>query len=145
LEASLEFEHFDHAADVGVRGFGATPADAFENTAAALFALLAEDLSTVRRVVEERFELEAPGLPELLVAFLNELISIADARQLVFGSFSVDIERRPASYHLAAVAWGEPFDPDRHQPTVQPKGATYTALRVSPEAGRWVAQCVVDV
>jgi len=111
----------------------------------ALFALLAEDVSSVRRVVEERIELEAPDLPELLVAFLNELISSADARGLVFGSFSVKIDGQPGSYHLSAHARGEPLDPDRHQPTVQPKGATYTALRVSPEGGQWVAQCVVDV
>lgn len=142
----MEFEHFDHGADVGVRGFGATPAEAFEGAATALFALLAEDPSTVRGVVEERIELTAPGLPELLVAFLNELNSLADTRHLVFGDFVVRIEGSdPGPYRLSASAWGEPFDPQRHESTVQPKGATYTGLRVAREADRWVAQCVVDV
>ena len=142
----MEFEHFDHGADVGVRGFGATPAEAFEGAATALFALLAEDPSTVRGVVEERIELTAPGLPELLVAFLNELNSLADTRHLVFGDFVVRIEGSdPGPYRLSASARGEPFDPQRHESTVQPKGATYTGLRVAREADRWVAQCVVDV
>jgi tRNA nucleotidyltransferase (CCA-adding enzyme) len=33
----------------------------------------------------------------------------------------------------------------RHQPAVEVKGATYTALRVAPIEGGWLAQTVVDV
>jgi hypothetical protein len=34
----------------------------------------------------------------------------------------------------------------KHQPAVEVKGATYTALRVRQElGGEWVAQCVVDL
>jgi SHS2 domain-containing protein len=37
-------------------------------------------------------------------------------------------------------------DPVRHEPAVEIKGATYTALRVERRLdGHWVAQCVVDV
>lgn len=140
------FEQFEHGADVGVRGFGPTAASAFESAAAALFTLLSADLAAVRPDVEERVEAEAPGLPELLVAFLNELISLADTRKLVFGDFAVEIEGGGAQpYRLSARALGEPFDPDRHESTVQPKGATYTGLRVAQEGDRWIAQCVVDV
>jgi protein archease len=142
----MTFEHFEHGADVGVRGFGATPAEAFEGAALALFALLAEEPSRVRAAVEERFEVRAAGLEELLVAYLNELISLADTRRLVFGEFEVRIEGDgTAGYRLSARARGEPFDPTRHEWTVQPKGATYTGLRVAQDGRWWVAQCVVDV
>ncbi len=142
----MTFEHFEHGADVGVRGFGATPAEAFEGAALAVFALLSEDPSRVRTSVEERFEVRAAGLEELLVAYLNELISLADTRGLVFGEFEVRIETDgSAGFRLSARARGEPFDPARHEWTVQPKGATYTGLRVAHEGQRWVAQCVVDV
>jgi len=41
---------------------------------------------------------------------------------------------------------GEPVDVARHAPACEPKGATYTALRVAHEAdGSWSAGCVVDV
>jgi SHS2 domain-containing protein len=122
----VNFEHFEHGADVGVRGFGATPAEAFEAAAQALFALLFEGPSSaVRAEVEERVKVEAPNLEELLVAFLNELISIADTRRLVFGSFQVDISGGSSnSLRLEARARGEPFDPDRHEFTVVPKGVT---------------------
>ncbi len=142
----MNFEHFEHGADVGVRGYGSTPGQAFENAARALFALLAEDLSRVRPLAEEHFSCEAEGLEDLLVAFLNELISLAATRRMVFGSFEVTIgEDVAGAYRLSGIARGEPFDPSRHESTVEPKGATYTALRVARENGRWVAQCVVDV
>ncbi|MGH9367054.1 MAG: archease [Thermoanaerobaculia bacterium] len=140
------FEHFDHGADVGVRGLGSTPAEAFEGSAQGLFALLASDASSVVPSREEEFECRSGDLEDLLVAYLNELISLADAHGLVFGRFAVSIEEQgPAGYRLSARCWGEPFDPSRHESTVQPKGATYTALRVEPRGGRWIAQCVVDV
>lgn len=141
-----DFEHFEHGADVGVRGKGSTPEEAFEGAAQALFHLLAEDPSAIREDREERFECSAGGLEDLFVAYLNELISRADTYGLVFGRFAVRIEDAgPRGLRLSGRAWGEPLDPVRHESTVLPKGATYTALRVERQNGRWVAQCVVDV
>jgi len=145
-ETSRRYELFEHGADVGVRGYGATAATAFEAAAVALFSLLTDDPSRLSGERQERFEIEAPGLPELLVAFLNELISLADAKHLVFGGFDVEIlQSSSGGYRLSACARGEPFDAARHRFTVLPKGATYTALRVEPAEGGWVAQCIVDV
>jgi tRNA nucleotidyltransferase (CCA-adding enzyme) len=63
-------------------------------------------------------------------------------RRMLFGRFEVRIE----GSRLSATAYGEPLDVARHEPSVEIKGATYTALRVRPEPdGRWVAQTVVDV
>ena len=142
----MTHEHFEHGADIGVRGTGATPAEAFEGAAAALCTLLSEDLSRVRLEAEERISCSATGLEELLVAFLNELIFLIGARRMAFGRTSVSIGRAPdGAWRLSARAWGEPIDPSRHEATVEPKGATFTALKVAEEDGRWVAQCVVDV
>ena len=142
---AARFEQFEHGADVGVRGLGATPAEAFEGAAAALFTLLAADLAGVRPAATERIALEARALDELLVAFLNELISLSDARGLVFGRVSVAIDEAGGRFRLTAAAEGEPFDASRHEFTVVPKGASFTALRVAREDGAWLAQCVVDV
>ena len=142
----MSSEHFEHGADVGVRGYGATPARAFEEAAKAVFRLLVEDPDAVRPEVEERLELEAASLEELLVAFLNELISLSDTRRIVFGRFEVEISGGSSSpVRLTGRALGESIDPERHEFTVVPKGATYTALRVARDGDRWVAQCVVDV
>ena len=63
-------------------------------------------------------------------------------RDMLFGRFAVAIH----DHVLEAKAWGEPLDRVRHQPAIEVKGATYTALSVTQrDDGMWVAQCVVDV
>lgn len=141
----MRSEHFEHGSDIGVRGFGATPAEAFEAAARALFLLVCEDLSRVREPVVQTFECEAATLDELLVAFLNELIFLSDSRGLVFAGFDVSITPAPGIFRLAGRARGEPFDRECHDFTVLPKGATFTALRVERLGEEWIAQCVVDV
>lgn len=141
----MAWEHFEHGADVGVRGRGNTAARAFEEAAQALFRLLSADLEAIRPSLEERIVCEAANLDELLVAFLNELLFLFDSRRVVFGRFEVAIEELPERVRLTGVARGEPFDPNRHEFTVLPKGATFTALEVARRDGEWVAQCVVDV
>ena len=60
----------------------------------------------------------------------------------VAGRFAVHIE----DTRLSGTLWGEPADAKRHAPVCEPKGATYTALRVAQDAdGFWSASCVVDV
>ena len=47
---------------------------------------------------------------------------------------------------LAGTLWGEAVDVARHAPACEPKGATYTALKVAvDENGTWSAACIVDV
>ncbi len=141
----MSAEQFEHGADVGVRGRGRTVEEAFEGAAQALSLLLCEDLSGIRSEAEQPVACEAAGLEELLVAFLNELIFYSESRSLVFGRFRVKIGQDGDVYRLSGRAWGEPFDPKRHEFTVQPKGATFTELAVTHRGDEWIAQCVVDV
>ena len=139
-------EHFEHGADVGVRGRGATPAEAFAGAAAALTSLWAADASSIRPQLKRRVVCEAEDLERLLVAFLDELIFLFATRRILLAHLDVEIDAPPAGpARLVARGAGERYDPARHESTVEPKGATVTALRVAPESGGWVAQCVVDV
>jgi SHS2 domain-containing protein len=139
------FEQFDHAADVGIRGIGPSAAEAFRQAALALYALVASDPSRVEPARELAFELSAQDLEELLFDFLNELIYLLDAERLVGRELEVEIEPVAPGVRLRARVRGEAHDPSRHGGIVDPKGATYTGLRVAQEGGGWVAQCVVDV
>jgi tRNA nucleotidyltransferase (CCA-adding enzyme) len=140
-EVRPRWEHFDHGADIGVRGFGPTEAAAFEQAALALTAVIADPQAIeLRQSVPITCEGEDDEL--LLAAWLNAVVSQMAVRRMLFGRFHVEL--RPG--HLAATASGEPVVVDRHRPAVEVKGATYTALRVArtPEGG-WLAQTVVDV
>lgn len=135
------WEHFPHGADIGVRGFGVTREQAFEQAAVALTAVITEPEGIVTTGSVE-VACEAPDDELLLVDWLNALVYEMATRQWIFGRFAVRISGRG----LSARAWGEPLDCTRHRPAVEVKGATYTCLRVAREAdGTWVAQCVVDV
>ena len=134
------WEHFPHDADVGVRGFGATPAEAFAQAALALTAVVTAARVAPLSSVEVRDE--APDLELLFVDWLNTIIYEMAVRRMLFGRFDVRIE----GTRLQATLWGEAVDVARHAPACEPKGATYTALRVGKDAeGLWSAACVVDV
>ncbi len=137
----MGWEHFAHDADIGIRGRGATLAGAFAEAALALTAVVTDP----RRVLPAgRVDVRcvAPDAEILFVDWLNALIYEMATRHMLFGRFAVTIDGNA----LQAEAWGEPLDRIRHQPAVEPKGATYTALAVGKAAdGAWEAQCVVDV
>ena len=135
------WEHFAHDADIGVRGSGVTLAEAFEQTALALTAVVA-DPTRITAGTALDFRCEAPDVELLLADWLNALIYAMATRNMLFNRFEVRIDGRS----LSAKAWGEVLDRARHQPAVEVKGATYTALSVARhDDGTWVAQCVVDV
>lgn len=135
------WEHFAHGADIGVRGIGLTKEAAFEQVALALTGVIT-DLRSVRSDVEVKIACEAPTDDLLLVDWLNALVYEMATRRMLFGAFVVTIE----DSRLLATAWGEAVDRVRHEPAVEIKGATYTALRVERlEDGHWLTQCVVDV
>jgi tRNA nucleotidyltransferase (CCA-adding enzyme) len=135
------WEHFEHGADIGVRGYGPTKAAAFEQTALALVAVITDP----RRVVAHDtvpIACEAPDDELLLAAWLNAIVFEIAVRRMLFGRFQVELQQG----RLRATASGEPISIERHEPAVEVKGATYTALRVArTDDGGWMAQTVVDV
>jgi SHS2 domain-containing protein len=134
------WEHYPHEADVGVRGFGATKAEAFEQAALALTAAVADPDTVVPRE-NVLLRCEAPDDELLFAEWLNALVFEMATRRMLFSNFRVAINGAT----LEAQAWGEPVDAARHHPAVEVKGATYTTLRVARDAHGWSAQTVIDV
>jgi len=139
-EKKARWEHFPHDADIGVRGYGATAAEALEQAALALTSVVTH--AKVEPEVPVEVKCEAPDLELLLVEWLNAIIYEIAVRRMLFGRFAVKID----GTRLEGTLWGEPVDVARHAPACEPKGATYTSLRVgADENGLWSAACVVDV
>ena len=135
------WEHFEHGADIGVRGVGASKAGAFEQVALALMAVITEPGRVAPRT-QVAIRCEAADDELLLVDWLNALLYEMAARRMLFARFQVAL----AGCRLQATASGEPLSIGRHQPAVEVKGATCTGLRVTQAPdGSWMAQTVVDV
>ncbi|MCW8828373.1 MAG: archease [Gammaproteobacteria bacterium] len=140
MSGDRAWSHFHHQADIGICGEGVTLEQAFTNTAIAMTAVITAP-QRVRPEQPVSLHCAAPDHELLLVDFLNAIVYQMATRHMLFSRFDLSIR----DGRLDATAWGEALDPQRHQPAVEVKGASYTELEVSHENGHWTARCVVDV
>jgi SHS2 domain-containing protein len=133
------YAYFEHGADIGVRGEGASVEEAFAQAAAATFAIMV-DPAAVQPQVAVTVEFDEDDLELALVRWLNALLAQARSHGLALGRF--ELRRDGSRWH--GVARGEPWR-ESHPRGTEVKGATLTALAVRPVAGGWQAGCVVDV
>ena len=121
------FELIDHTADIGVKAYGKTISEAFENAAKGMFSIIT-DSSEIESVGQYDIELEAPDLEQLLVDWLSELLFLNSARNQVFGFFKVELDEKKKK--LNAKIFGEKFDFSKHKIGAEIKAVTYHMLEV---------------
>lgn len=136
-------ETFDHTADLGLRVWGSSLADLLESAGRGLFGVIVSDRDAIRDVEVESVALEADSIPDLFLAWLNELIFRSETRHRVYGSFAVNVDAE--GRRLEATLHGEPLDPDRHGLDHEVKAATHHALVVEPRDGGWFAEVILDI
>ena len=134
------FEFTDHTADIGIIAHGNSVEEVFVNVACGMFSLIA-DLEKVVEVIGHQVVAEAPDQEELLVTWLNELLYLFDAENLIFSRFEI-VELRQQS--LKAMAYGEKVDPSRHDLKTHVKAATYHQLRLE-EGDQFRARIILDI
>jgi SHS2 domain-containing protein len=120
------YELIDHTADVGVKAYGKTVAEAFAHAAVAMFDIITDE-STIGSVGEYDIVLEAPDREQLLVDWLSKLLYLNDAEDLVFGRFEVTI----IGNRLSARIFGEKYDTKKHKMGVEIKAVTYHMVQVN--------------
>ena len=134
-----DFSYFDHDADIGVCGRGATLEAAFESAAEAVFSIMSEDV-TADLNEPLVFEYEEEDAEFAFVRWLNLLLSYAQSRRLWLGRFR--LERDGTLWR--GRAWGASWNEEMRR-GVEVKGATLTMLSVACREDIWEACCVVDV
>jgi SHS2 domain-containing protein len=135
------FETFDHTADLGLRIGAADLNTLFMEAARALFSTIVDDLGAVQPV--EIFEIAIAGEDReyLLFDWLRELLYRFDAEHRLFSKFEVKVDEKG----LTGSAWGEPFDPMRHELCHEVKAITYHGLKVEKLDDGWLAEVIVDI
>ena len=136
-----KYELVDHTADVGLKIFGESPEELFQNAGFALFDLIT-DITSVTPRHRRRFRLERDSLEELLVEWLSSLLYVFDTELILFGSFSV-LEMNEKS--LVADAGGEPFREADHSIKTPVKAVTYHCLNINKQGGIWTATVILDI
>lgn len=139
-------ETIDHAADMGIRGWGRTPAEAFEEAAAAMIGIMIDGAGLV---ASTRFEIAREGadLVELLLEFLNAILAEGDLAEIAALDVAVEaLARRNGKWTVTALVEGLPMREVRERLLVEVKAATFYGASVEErEPGTWVARCVVDL
>ena len=140
LVMQKSFEIVDHTADVGIIAYGADMSKAFANAARALFSLITE-LDDVEEAAYRDIELTAPDQESLLVEWLNELIYLFDAENIIFKRFDIT---QLSNTHLKARSYGHKVDSSKHKLKMGVKAATYHMLKIDKSNGSKV-QVLFDI
>lgn len=138
----MRYRAIEHTADTGVRVFGKSRRELFENAAEALADITfgIENVSAS----EEGGRLEASGedLEELMVDWLGKLLLKYELEQFITARTEIDSIR---DGRLSARLYGESFKPGIHEPLAEIKGVTYHGLKVEESGGIWQAEVIFDV
>jgi SHS2 domain-containing protein len=134
-----DYAYFDHDADIGIIGRGATLTDAFIAAAKGVFAIMT-DIDAVKPLQSVSVDFEEADRELAFVMWLNLLLAKARAHGLMFGDF----ELQANGSHWHGVAYGMTWQRNLVH-GVEVKGATLTALSVRQQHNIWEARCIVDV
>ena len=136
------FEEIEHTADWALRVRGPDHAALFASAARGMFGLLAE-LDAVDAAIERRIALRSLDVEALLIDWLNELLYLAEAEQVVFTRFEIDrISVEPdGNAVIEARAWGGPA-PELRKSI---KAATFSGLAIERTATGLQVDLVFDV
>jgi SHS2 domain-containing protein len=136
-----KFHFIDHTGDTGVVVYGKSLAELFRNAAESLFTIVTE-IKTIQQTTAHHLILQAPGVEELLVTWLNEFLYLFDTRRLLFRRFKIE---ELDSCHVKAVAWGEEYNEERHPIKTLIKAVTFHQLRIEEQGGVWKSQIIFDL
>lgn len=135
------YEQFPHTADIGVKVFGKTLKELFENAAFAMFDILA-DLDGIKGEITQEFELTAPSHEELLIAWLDELLYYFYTKNIIFYKFEV-IEL--SSDTIKARAFGRSVSENKNRLKTEIKAATYYNLKIIRKDDYYEVDIIFDV
>ncbi len=138
-----KFEFIEHTADIGIKAYGKSLPELFQNSAEAMFTLLID--YKPKENIKKNIVLEAASLEELLVVWLNELLSLFYTDNFLPVRLSVVIEDNAVLKSLSAVIAGQNFDPYINKPNTEIKAATYHDLKVKEDYGIYWARIIFDV
>lgn len=126
----MRYKLIEHTADAMVEVHGKDLGERFGNAAYALFDQIT-DVTKVEPKGEMEIVLSAESRDQLLVDFLQELLFLHDAEDLVFSEFDVTTDGKS----LDARVRGEKFDEKKHPKRSVVKGVTYHRLEFDDEEG----------
>lgn len=130
MVVGVKYEFLEHTAEVGLKAYGDTLEEIFENAALGMFDLMT-DVDTVEPRGELEVHVESQDLESLLVDWLTELIYVHELENVFLSDFKLAIR----GLSLEATVRGEVVDATKHPLDLSIKAVTYHMLKVSVKEG----------
>lgn len=134
------YEIIEHTADIGIRVKGGDLKELFKNAALAMFEIMAEAKKKAAEKKELKIKLKADNLDELFINWLNELLSLSAAKELIFPAFKITKLNESS---LEAILSGS--DIKNYRLNSEIKAATYHELKLGRIKSGWQAEVIFDV
>lgn len=136
------FELLDHPSEIGFRARGGTLPEAFAAAGMALCEIMT-DIDSVRDEKTVDIAVESENLDALLYDFMDRLIFLADARQLVLSDYDLAIAETDDGYRLTGTATGQKVGGDMRRQDV--KAPTYSDMRIEETDEGWTLRMTLDI
>ena len=139
------FRFLEHISDAYVEASGQTLEEAFEYAAKGMFEIIT-NTQQVEPKEERTIKDSAMDLENALYRWLEDLLILHDSEGLVFKVFRVKLkEAREGLIDIAGKAWGEKFNPSKHEIRTEVKAVTYSLMEIKKLNECWIVRYVVDL
>lgn len=125
------YEYFNTTADIGLKAYGKTLNEAFENAGLAIFNIIT-DTSDVKPSTEIEFEITSEDEVSLLYDYLEELLFYHEVEFMLFSQFHVEIDE---NLHLKAKIIGEGINWEKHERKTEIKAITFHKMAIKKDDG----------
>jgi SHS2 domain-containing protein len=147
-----KYEQIDISGDVGLKIWGNTIEELFENAAEGMFTLIT-DISTIDETEEREIILSAESREGLLIQWLNELVFLFDTYGFTGKRFNVELSSNKLAmetrdtdvFELNAKILGGIFSPEVNESRLLIKAATYHGLSIEKLNSHWKATVIFDI
>lgn len=136
-----KYKFIDHTADVGIQVFGDDPQQLFTNAGIAMFELIT-DLKSPKWDHEQMLSIKGEDWPDLLVAWLRELLYLWTGKELLVTSIEIeDINEFSISAYVRCVD----YNAEKHRINHEIKAVTYHQIEVKKTHKDWTATVIFDI
>jgi SHS2 domain-containing protein len=144
---SMPYQYLDNiaTADVAFKAHGSTMEETFIAAARATLNVMVADIDAVAPRLQRQFTIEAESAEMLLFDFLQELLFLKDAGQLLLCVHSADIQQAGDCWTIGVQAAGERIDESRHEMLVDVKAVTLHRFDLRKTADGWMTTVVLDI
>ena len=130
-------------ADVAFEASGKNLEELFESSALATTNVMIKNLSAIKPKVKKKLKLKANTIENLLHEFLQELVFLKDAKQLVFSKYKIKVNEKKVE--LVAEIFGEKLNPKTQVHMVDVKAVTWHQYEVEKTDKGWKARVILDI